>query len=575
MLLKRIKCLLCDFALIYLFYYGFCFINPWNSPLLATYFCFVGIYLLTTFLLLKRSLFQYLLGIEITGSPFAYTLLKILFLSIIPFVFTFRTGFFGLVPLIIFLFIINVISYPIKKKTIWELCTRAKLISSQRGKYTNSTTQIILFISSILFLITAIQDVLLVKKEETQKDTPRVLSFLPLTRTPFPVSQVIVKKYVNDIQANKQEPLNYIMQLFEDHDIVVLCERVHPEYTQWQLFSQIIFNDTFALKVGSVATEFGQINAQTYLDSLLNISFSSEEDRKKAFATIGRKNAIWPLWSNTNIYDFAVNLSKFNENKDKKQKVNWFFCDIATDWDNLQDRQDWAMSGFANHSRDSIMAANIISVFNNLDNKKLLVIENTHHAYKENRGNELTTADYLYQHYGEHVAFVWINNVSLKSFGILFQPYQMGVLDAAASQIKDSTWAVSFSNSILGEDHFELLPHIDKWHLKMNDLFNGMIYYLPPSQHYLKDGYKYILDDFSETLLKRNKIVFGEERGEEITNDEINNYEETSTRTAPYFLLFNLIFYIIHYSCLLILIFSFISILRKKEKSIGYIPNDV
>jgi hypothetical protein len=215
------------------------------------------------------------------------------------------------------------------------------------------------------------------------------------------------------------------------------------------------------------------------------------------------------------------------------------------------------------------MAANIASAFESSDNAKLLVIENTKHAYKENRKNELTTADYLHQWYGERVAFVWINNVSFQSaIEAIHEPYLMGLLDAAASQIEDSIWALSFSESILGEDRFELLPHIDKWHLKMKDLFDGMIYCLPPSQQYSKSGYKYILSDFTDTLLKRNKIVYGEERGEYLTNYVINYYEETHTEVTPYFAFFNLIFYTIHYFVLFYLLLCLIPILRKNKRII-------
>ena len=45
------------------------------------------------------------------------------------------------------------------------------------------------------------------------------------------------KPYIKDIRKHKQEFLEYIMQLFENHDIVVLCERIPPKYMQWQLFS--------------------------------------------------------------------------------------------------------------------------------------------------------------------------------------------------------------------------------------------------------------------------------------------------------------------------------------------------
>ena len=567
MLFRRIKCLICDLGLVYLFLYCFGYINPWKTPLLCTYFCFVGLYFLVSFFVIKKSIFQYLFAIKIEQRHLAYTLFKVLFLSVIPFWHTFRLEFFGLRSAIIMLFVLNATSYLIKKKTIWELCAKTKLILFKREKYHKQISKIITFIVSVLLIITSIQYVVLLTKKNPQ-NISKVINFLQSSFTPFPVSQVQKYQYINDIKKYKQDPFEYLMQLFKNHDIVVLCERMHPEYTQWQFFSQIIFNDNFALKIGNVATEFGNINNQRQLDTLLNNSFKSEKDRKKAFAALIRENGgMWPLWNNTNIYDFALNMSKFNEKQDEKHTINWFFCDVESDWKNTNNRQDWEDKNFKNYNRDSIMAVNIMSVFDNLKNNKLLVILNTRHAYKEKRGFEFATADYLNQYYGEKVAFVWLNSVARKtSIDEIFQPYQMGVLDAAAMQIKDSIWAISFSNSILGNDRFELLPHVDKWNLKMKDLFDGMIYCMHPSQHYKKEGYEYILSDFADTLLKRNKIVYGEENGETLTTEMINIYKsgETYTYIIPYFLFFNVIFYIIHYLILFYLLAHLISILKKK-----------
>lgn len=567
MFFRRIKCLICDLGLAYLLYYGFGYINPWRIPLTASYFCFVGLYFLIAFFIFKRSIFQYLFGIETGAKPLAYVIFKILFLSIIPFLLTFRTGVFGLSFVFFFLLIFNTIPCLVKKKTIWEWCATTKLTASQQGIYTHTIAKVAFAVVSALLITTFIQQILLLQKEN--KDV--IIDYaIPATRTAISVSQIKKQRYINDIKKYKQEPFEYLMRLFENKDIIVLCERAHPEYTQWKFFSQMILNDTFASKVGNIATEFGRINEQARLDSLLGHSFDSEEDRRKTFAALIRENGgMWPLWSNTNIYDFAINLSRFNEKLEENQEINWFFCDVAGDWGEINDWQEWANNNFENYDRDSIMAANIINIFDNLDNAKLLVIENTRHAYKTNRENGMTTADYLYRQYGEKAAFVWINNISCQSpIEVLKNPYQMGLLDAAAAHIKDSIWALSFSHSILGEDRFELLPFGDKWHLKMKELFDGMIYCLPPSQQFEKIGYRYILSDFVDTLLRRNKIVFGEERGELLTDNEINNHREPRTQTVRYFTLFNLVFYLFHYFVLLYLLLCLISILRKNNPTV-------
>jgi len=86
----------------------------------------------------------------------------------------------------------------------------------------------------------------------------------------LPVSLPATYYYANQINKYKLNPYDYIMQLFDNYDIVILSERLHPEYTQWDFFSKIILNDTFATKIKNVYTEFGCINNQAMLDTFLN-----------------------------------------------------------------------------------------------------------------------------------------------------------------------------------------------------------------------------------------------------------------------------------------------------------------
>jgi hypothetical protein len=296
------------------------------------------------------------------------------------------------------------------------------------------------------------------------------------------------------------------MKLFENHDIVVLCERIHPEYTQWELFSRIILNDTFADKIGNIGTEFGRANEQARLDSLMNIHFENEEERKQSFASLVRENGgLWPLWANTNIFDFAVNLSKFNENKNQN-KVNWFFLSDTAEWKNVHNTTDWEKVFYKNTEAEHDMAYRVINLQNRLlhagDKHKMLLILNTAHAY--NNGSDMA-AYYLHAYYQSNIAFVWLNNFGYA--GKKMQLFRQGWLDAAAQQVNNNSWALPFDNTIIGEEHFALLPNSDHNHLKMKEVFDGMIYHAYPRQQYCKIGYPYILANYKDTLFKRCALL--------------------------------------------------------------------
>ena len=42
-----------------------------------------------------------------------------------------------------------------------------------------------------------------------------------------------VKPYVSYLEEHAQPPVDYVMELFSRFDLVILCERTHPEITQW------------------------------------------------------------------------------------------------------------------------------------------------------------------------------------------------------------------------------------------------------------------------------------------------------------------------------------------------------
>ena len=69
-----------------------------------------------------------------------------------------------------------------------------------------------------------------------------------------------IKPLVNFIEQNNSSPVDYIMDLFEKYDIVVIGERSHMEMTQYDLIYQIVSDPRFIAKVGHVFTEVGCYN---------------------------------------------------------------------------------------------------------------------------------------------------------------------------------------------------------------------------------------------------------------------------------------------------------------------------
>jgi hypothetical protein len=61
--------------------------------------------------------------------------------------------------------------------------------------------------------------------------------------------------YVSFLKNVQQSPKEYILKLFENSDIVILCERSHPEFTQYEMIIDLINDNRFIQKIGHVFTE--------------------------------------------------------------------------------------------------------------------------------------------------------------------------------------------------------------------------------------------------------------------------------------------------------------------------------
>ena len=55
----------------------------------------------------------------------------------------------------------------------------------------------------------------------------------------------VIEPYVNFLNhIDKTSAKDYILQKFDDHDIVILCERDHSEFTQYELVKEILSDES-------------------------------------------------------------------------------------------------------------------------------------------------------------------------------------------------------------------------------------------------------------------------------------------------------------------------------------------
>ncbi len=323
------------------------------------------------------------------------------------------------------------------------------------------------------------------------------------------------------------------MGLFKQNDIVILCERSHPETTQYDMIYELVSNPRFQQQVGHIFTEVGTAALQPYIESFLMDDQLTEEQVNEKLRYIARNIGWAKVWEKTNFYDFLRKLYYLNRSLPKDRRIHVYPSDLDFQWDNAT-KESWAeFKKDKLNQRDKLMADNIIRKFNAIrqdgSRNKALVIMNYRHAFphiqRENAASPYAnTGGFLMQAYPGKVANVMINSVALLSATTDKQAnitaLQQGKWDAAFAVAGNPELGFDFKSSPLGEDGFDYWPFPN--HLRYRDAFTGFVFFKPLAAHRMSSGFPAGLVDqrFADEYLKRSRSV-GDRIPTDITLEKI------------------------------------------------------
>ncbi len=352
-----------------------------------------------------------------------------------------------------------------------------------------------------------------------------ILNEKPIALRPRPASR-LVSKYTDFINTNSKDINEYIKELYKHYDHVVLCERWHPECTQYDMIYDMVTSPFFADSINNIFTEIGDVKKREDFRQITTATFPSDSLREKALSSfIIDSQTVWLLWSNTNWFDFLKKMSEFNHNREKP--VNILFSDVLwTDFNKISER-------------DSVMAYNIINTIHSDSIKKSLVIMNYKHAFMTPNN----CGYYLQKAFPGRVANVMLNTFR---FNICqaHSALQQGKWDVAAEQTGKDRFAIDFQNSPFGDDNFDLSPLLS-WFtprdVKYKDMFNGMIYCTLPAEQYAGHGFPYIFTPENQERLKSEVAVMP---GDQLSNYDYLRYGNLIEKGGNYFenFIYNMIY---------------------------------
>jgi len=343
-----------------------------------------------------------------------------------------------------------------------------------------------------------------------------------------------LRPYVQFLDRQKTSAKDYILSLFANHDVVIICERHHPEITQYDLFLAIVSDPRFIDSVGSVFTEIGTITQAAEVNAFVHAEGLTADSVDQPALRFQRNCSDSPLWEKTNYFSFVRSLHLLNQGLPSSRKVDLFNSDVPFDWNTVDTAGLRAFQEHIADVRDSVIASQIIQKFDEIrksrvTRRKALVIMNYRHAFRHDTKNpkgvtRRNVGRFLFDRYGERVANVYLNNLALVSArsdnDVSYAAIQGGRWDAAFKVTNARDVGFDFKNTPFGKDTFDIWPANVNW--TWENEFDGFVFYLPLDEQKLVFGMAGLVDSaFVHELARRYTLYRPRQDGHPWTTADV------------------------------------------------------
>ena len=320
--------------------------------------------------------------------------------------------------------------------------------------------------------------------------------------------------YVNYIKGNNCNPVDYIFNLFEKSDIVVIGERDHRDTTQYELILDLLRDPRFAKEIGYVYTEVGCVNRTKNANKLLCGRYKSDKAFNEALYTYLRNEDFNPLWDKYNRVQFLRGLYEIN--RSSKNKITLGLTDCNFSWKKIKTAEEYRNFDYspACAYRDSTMCFHFAKMYAKQKPKngkrKALIITNHPHALNATfEGKDYhRQGKWLKERYGnDNVKIVMFNWTEYTHSNDQQTPLvDDGLWDADFELVYCQPFGMDLKDTPFGRIHY----FNDRYgKMKWEDVADGIIYYKPCYEMVLTIGIPGIVSaDFEEEFMRRIKIYF-------------------------------------------------------------------
>lgn len=293
---------------------------------------------------------------------------------------------------------------------------------------------------------------------------------------------------VEQIRACDTSPVDYVLRLFDQYDVVVLGERDHMDTTQYDLIGQIIADPRFIERVGYVFTEIGSYNSTDRLNGVLKGTYAADSLFDVALVRVLFDIDYMPLWEKTNYTQLMRDIYRVNRTLPAQKKLTVVPTDLPFSWNQAEGMTAKQFKPFFRvWPEKDIITANIC--FNEFyrifdgpaKRKKVLMIYNTPHScryYKNADYGKFFAYQIIADRFPGRTANVAINWAVCSDEGYTSLS-NGGKLDAAFAACGNRPAGFDLQGTPFGECFFESCEPSPLKPTKFSDVYHGFIFYKP------------------------------------------------------------------------------------------------
>lgn len=343
-------------------------------------------------------------------------------------------------------------------------------------------------------------------------------------------TDALLTSYETFLKKQQTSAKDYVLGLFEKYDIVVLCERDHREWTQYDLILDILADERFTYQVGKLYTEIGNVHHNEELNAFLHHDCLTQAEADAKVMDLHRNAYGASMWEKANYSYLLKGMHRINQSLPEKRKVSLFNLDLGIkDWKTAT-IDEIRLRDSLMPQRDSLLADNFFRIYQKQGDGKALVIMNYRHAFLQDVFGRVNFGRFIAEAYPGKVA-----NVFISSFAVVNDPkcpmraIAGGHWDASFKKSGKLNVGFDLKDSPFGFTPFDLIPIPNKF--TYSEFFTGMVYYGFFPEYRLVSGMEGFVDKaFLPELMRRYELDRKAQGSTDLPDpDELMKYYNTVT----------------------------------------------